>query len=309
MRQPATETRNDRGQEAVPQPVESPDGTTDSRAPATDVEDGSRSLAARLRTSDATAIAASVGLAVVGIAVWQVAVDQGLIREFLASSPQAVGGYLADALPDPFLWDQVRITMSEVALGFGIGASAGILAGLVLARVEFLRKVLNPYLSLLNALPRIALAPLFILWFGIGQASKVALVVSIVFFVLESNTRAAVRMVDPDLITMSRLMGASERQVFASVILPAIVPAVFGGLRLGVIYAFLMAVAGEMIAARGGIGAQLALSAGQFRTEAVMGLLLVVAVLALIINSIMTLFESRLLRWQSAGDAVNRIGA
>ncbi len=174
--------------------------------------------------------------------------------------------------------------------------------GLLLARYRLIGQAFDPYLTFVNAIPRVALAPLFLLWFGIRELSKVALAASIVFFVLEVITRSAVVMVDRDLLTIARLMGANSRQTFIRVVLPSIVPAIFGGFRLGIVYALLGAVLGEMLAAQSGLGQQLTLSAGLFRTDAVIGLMVVMGLLAAAINLAMTRIERRLLRWSEATD-------
>jgi NitT/TauT family transport system permease protein len=236
------------------------------------------------------------------LAGWQLSVDQGWINKLFVSTPSDVATFLWKSAISGELWTNMLVTFREALLGFLIGASLGVTVGLLLSHYHLAGQAVDPYLTFVNAIPRVALAPLFLLWFGLREASKFALAASIVFFVLEVITRSAVAMVDRDLVTIAKLMGANNRQTFVRVILPSIVPAIFGGIRLGIVYALLGAVLGEMLAAQSGLGQQLTLSAGLFQTNAVIGLLFVMGLLAATVATIMTWIERRLLRWRDSAD-------
>lgn len=240
-----------------------------------------------------------LAILVLFLIVWRQSVEWGLINKLFVSTPSEVGRYLWKSSISGSLGRHTIVTLREALLGFLLGASLGVMVGLLLARYRLIGHTVDPYLTFLNAIPRVALAPLFLLWFGLREASKVALAASIVFFVLEVVTRSAVAMVDRDLITIAHLMGANSRQTYVRVVLPSIVPALFGGFRLGVVYSVLGAVLGEMLAAQSGLGAQLTVSAGLFQTDAVIGLLFVMGLLATCINVIMTRVEKYLLRWNN----------
>lgn len=183
-------------------------------------------------------------------------------------------------------------------MGFAVGSLTGVLAGMLLSRFVTLRRIVGPLLTGINSLPRVALAPLFILWFGIGSASKVWLSISLVFFIVMISTEAGLNNVDKEYQVMGRVMGASERQVFTKVLMPGAMLNIFAGLKLGMVYSILAVVFGQMLAARNGLGQQLSFYAGTFRAEGVIGTLLVLGAFAMAINSGMELLERRLTRWQ-----------
>ncbi|MPZ30452.1 MAG: ABC transporter permease subunit [Rhodospirillales bacterium] len=235
------------------------------------------------------------------LGLWQWGVDARLIDPFFFSQPSAIGGFLTDEIRDGSIWPHVFVTLSETLVGFAIGAAAGVAAGIVRMQFPFAADVSNPFLTILNVLPRVALAPMFIIWFGVGEGSKVALAVSLVFFILMLNTEAGIRSLDRELILTMRALGATDRQLFWKVMLPGAVPAIFGGMRLGVVYALLAVVVGEMISARMGLGQRISFYAASFRAEGVLGTILVLAMIGLMLNFVVVRAESMLLKWK--GDA------
>jgi NitT/TauT family transport system permease protein len=238
---------------------------------------------------------------VVVLLSWEVAARNNWVDPYFVSSPSGVFDFAVEYVGDGLLWEHLSVTLQETFLGFIIGSSGGIAVGLLLARFTLLDRVLDPFLTVLNSLPRVALAPLFLLWFGLGMTSKVVLAVSLVFFILVINTRLGVRNVDPDLVTVGLLLGSKEHQLFRSVILPAALPAIFAGLRLGVIYSLLGAVVGEMIAAEAGIGQQLTYFSGTFQTDGVVAMLVLLALIAALLDGLTVLAERRVLGWQRRG--------
>ena len=153
-------------------------------------------------------------------------------------------------------------------------------------------------MTALNSLPRVALAPLFILWFGIGLTSKVVLAFSLVVFILLVNTHAGARNVDQDLVIITRLLGATRRQLTMKVILPASIPWIFAGLRLGLAYALIGAVVGEVIVAQAGLGFLIASAAGVFNTTGVFSALIILMLIAMLLSEVMKVAERKLLRWR-----------
>ena len=229
---------------------------------------------------------------------WQWAVTAGLIDPFFFSQPSAIWAFLVEEIRDGGIWPHVVVTLRETLAGFALGAAAGVAAGIVRMQFPFVAGVSDPFLTILNVLPRVALAPMFIIWFGVGEGSKVALAVSLVFFIMMLNTEAGIRSLDRELILTMRALGATDRQLFWKVMLPGAVPAIFGGMRLGVVYALLAVVVGEMISARMGLGQRIAFYAASFRAEGVLGTILVLATIGLALNFVVAQAESRLLRWK-----------
>lgn len=232
------------------------------------------------------------------VGLWEWAIRAKLIDPFFFSQPSAIGAFLVEEFRDGSIWAHVLVTLRETLAGFALGAAAGIAAGIVRMQFPFAAEVSNPFLTILNVLPRVALAPMFIIWFGVGEGSKVALAVSLVFFILMLNTEAGIKSLDRELILTMRALGATNRQLFWKVMLPGAVPSIFGGLRLGVVYALLAVVVGEMISARMGLGQRIAFYAASFRAEGVLGTILVLAMIGLALNFFVARAEALLLRWK-----------
>jgi NitT/TauT family transport system permease protein len=188
--------------------------------------------------------------------------------------------------------------MLAVVYTFVIGSALGTAFGLMLGLSKTLNDILGPFLAPINSIPRIALAPLFIAWFGLTITAKVVLGVSIVFFVLAENARSSVRSVDADLMTMARVVGLRRVALIWKVVLPSAVPTIFAGLRLAFTYSLLGVIASEMIAASSGVGQDIVLYSSSFQINTVFAILFELMVIAIIVNWLFTLSERRLLVWQ-----------
>lgn len=221
-----------------------------------------------------------------------------LIDPFWVSSPSKVFKYLYDVIADGSIFGHLSVTLYETFSGFFIGSILGIGLGFALGRREALAQVLDPYVVAFNGIPRIALAPLFIIWFGIGPTSKVILVVSVVFFLTFFNTFAGVKGVDAELKNILRIMGASERQILLKVTLPAIVPWITTGLKISLPYAIVAAVVGEFIAASKGLGYLINYNTSLFSTTGALGGILILALVVVVCNEAITRAEAYLLRWR-----------
>ncbi|WP_051792273.1 ABC transporter permease [Amycolatopsis jejuensis] len=240
-----------------------------------------------------------IGMLAVLLGVWQLLVDQGLLNENLYGSPIGVWQVLGDFLTTASTWTNTAATMQAVAVAFVVGSLLGIICGLLIGASSYGDRVIAPLLVPINSIPRIALAPLFIAWFGLTITAKVVLAASIIFFVLVENMRGAVRSIDPDIVTMAKVIGLKRLEYVRKVVLPSAVPALFAGLRLAVTYSLLGVIASEMIAARDGLGLQIVFYSTQFRINYVWALLLELLVIATIIAVVFGFAERRLLRWQS----------
>jgi NitT/TauT family transport system permease protein len=195
------------------------------------------------------------------------------------------------------LFYHAGITVIEAFTGFALGGLAGMAAGIVLGQSRTLADILDPFIMIFYSLPKIALAPLFVLWFGVGIDMKIILTASVVFFLVFLNTYTGVRNVSRELIAILRLMGASDRHVLTKVILPSAVSWVFAGLRLSVPYALIGAIVGELIAANQGLGYLLADASGQFNTAGVFAALLAIVLLALVLNFFVKILEKLVMPW------------
>ncbi|WP_239025264.1 ABC transporter permease [Rhodoligotrophos defluvii] len=247
--------------------------------------------------STPTMVVLQIILGVAFLAFWQWSSGR-LIDEFMVSTPLAVGGRLWGWVENGTIWMNIWATVHATLLGFLIGAVAGVIGGVWLGLSPFLSRLLNPYIWAFNALPKVALAPLFLLWFGLGIESKIALAAVLVVFLVFVNTFSGVREVDPDLTDCLLLMGATKSQILTRVVLPSATSWIFVGLRTAVPYALIGAIIGELIAANRGLGYLVQLAGSEFDTAGVFAALLVIAVLAVAFNEAVNVLQRRLERWK-----------
>jgi len=233
------------------------------------------------------------------LAFWELSSGR-LIDPFWVSSPSLVFSYLYGVISDGSIFAHLAFTLYETFTGFFIGAVFGIGFGFALGRRETLAQILDPYIVAFNGIPRIALAPLFIIWFGIGPTSKIILVVIVVFFLTFFNPYAGVTGVDAELNKILRIMGASERQILLKITVPSIVPWIPTGLKISVPYAIVGAVVGEFIAASKGLGYLINYNTSLFSTTGALGGILVLALVVVLCNEVINRAESYLLRWRPA---------
>jgi NitT/TauT family transport system permease protein len=239
-------------------------------------------------------------VAVIGtfLAIWQGSVSLGLVDAFWVSSPVLVVKELWQQIASGDLVLNVGITVFEALIAFVVSSVLGIAAGLMLARSPFWDEALAPLVLALNSLPRVALAPLIILWFGIGIVAKVVTAFTLVFFILLVNTLGGAKNVDTDILTIAQLMGASRRDILWKVTLPSALPWIFAGLNIGLTYALLGVIVAEILASNQGIGYVIASGAANFNTAAVFAGLVTLAVVAWLFSAVMRKLEARLLRWK-----------
>ena len=235
------------------------------------------------------------------LAAWQAASGR-LIDPFWISSPDKVGAFLWQLIRDGSIWGHLSVTLYETATGFVIGAAAGIATGFLLAPQRTLAQILDPYIVAFNGIPRIALAPLFIIWFGIGPNSKVVLVVTVVFFLTFFNTYSGVRGVEHEYVNVLRIMGASPRQILWKVTVPATVPWITTGLKISVPYAIVGAIVGEFIAASRGLGYLINYYTGLFSTTGALAGIIIVALIVVLSSEAINWAEAYLLRWRPTAE-------
>lgn len=231
------------------------------------------------------------------LAFWEFASGR-LVDKLFISSPSAVFTRLGKWIMDGTLVNHLSITLYATFWGFLIGSVVGFTLGLLFGRFKALADVLDPYITALYSIPKIALAPLFIIWFGIGVESKIAVSASIVFFVVFLNTYAGVRDVNPLYIHAIRIMGGSQWHVLRAVIMPSATSWVITGLKVSVPYALVGTVIGEFMSANRGIGFIISQATGLFDTTSVFSGLIVLAIVGAIFNDGLGRLEAWLLRWR-----------
>jgi NitT/TauT family transport system permease protein len=233
---------------------------------------------------------------------WELAARAKVVDPFFFGQPSKIVDQLktwiehgTDAGP---LSQQIFVTLEEAALGFVIGVVLGVVCGIALGRVQLLADIFSPYIKVMNSIPRIVLGSIFILWLGLGLASKVALAVVLVFFAVFFNAFQGAREVDRNLVANARILGASRRQVTRYVVLPSAMTWIIASMHVAFGFALIGAIVGEFLGAQHGLGLLISQSQGTFNADGVFAAMLIIAVVALAAEGLITLLERRLLAWR-----------
>jgi NitT/TauT family transport system permease protein len=240
-----------------------------------------------------------VAVGIIALSLWQGLVAVKVLDPFFVSRPTDIVGRMATWIASGFLWRHLATTLEESLLGLLIGAATGISCGFSLARSPILARIFDPYIKMLNAVPRVVLAPLFLLWFGLGIWSKVALAVTLVFFVMFFSTYQGVRDADRVLIDNVRMLGATERQLVRHVLIPSALTWIFSSLQTSLGFAMVGAVVGEYLGATRGLGYVISQAEGTFDTTGVFAGMTVLGIVVVIVSTGVTRLERWLLRWKA----------
>ncbi len=235
--------------------------------------------------------------------LWEIASGKW-IEPFLISSPSRILVSMVAGFQSGDLIQHSWVTVQEIAIGFPVGVILGIALGYAFGRSQLLAEIFEPIIIALNGIPRTALAPLFIVWLGIGIWSKVGVVFLLTFFLNFFNTYAGMRQMDQEYIDLARLMGAGRWKLTFKVILPAISPYVFTGIRTSIPFSVIGAIVGEFVAATEGVGYFIRQAAGLFRTADVFVGIIVLMLMVIAMDKVAELIERRALQWQSRTDHV-----
>lgn len=249
-----------------------------------------------------------VVLAGVALSFWEWGGQTGRLNPLFFSYPSAIWQAWVDGVQGTLLTMDARYTLSAVFIGFVTASIVGIASAFFLSQVPYLRRVLNPFINALNSLPRVALAPLFVMWFGIGLFSHVVMAASLTFFVVFANTMAGIESIDQDHLLLARLQGATNWQTFRLFIVPSALPSIFVGLELGFIFGMLGTVSGEMIVGEHGFGVRLQRDAGIFNTKGYFATLFTLVLISAVLTGLFQVMKRRLIRWQTL-HLVNRGGS
>ncbi|MGW1562830.1 ABC transporter permease [Streptomyces sp. NPDC002144] len=262
----------------------------------------SRARAARRRRIVVTATRVLLLVAFLGL--WEVFSRAKVIDPFNFSMPSKIWDqiwtWVTHGTALGSLGEQIWYTLYEALLGWVLGVIAGVVLGIALGRIRFLADVLGPYIKVLNSMPRIILAPIFLIWFGLGPASKVASAVVLVFFPVFFNAFQGAREVDRNLVANARILGASDRRVTLQVVIPSATAWIFTSLHVSFGFALIGAIVGEYIGATKGIGLLVAQSQNTFNAAGVYAAMVILAVVALAAEGLLTFVERRVFRWKPA---------
>jgi NitT/TauT family transport system permease protein len=269
-------------------------GTSDA-----EIEAAARTAAARRRHA---VLAWRIGILAVLLAAWEICARTGVIDSFFYSYPSAIGLRLwelvTEGTDEASLWYHLWITMEEALIGFAFGSVFGVILGVALGRNKMASDIFSVYIKVLNAIPRVVLAPIFILLFGFGLWSKVALSFVMVFFVVFSNAFQGVREADRAMIANAQILGASKWGVTRHVIVPSAMSWIFASLHISFGFAIVGAIVGEFIGARYGIGFIIQTARGVHDTAEMYAAIVIIVIVVLAAEWLMTMVENRLARWR-----------
>ena len=236
-------------------------------------------------------------LLLVAFLAWHVLTATSVLPSFFFGRPLVVLGRVWDWFSSGKIYPHLGVTLVETVLAFAIGTLLGVAAGLWLGLSPTAAALLDPYIKAANAMPRVILAPIFAVWFGLGIASKVALGITLVFFIVFFNVFQGVREVSPVVLASVRMLGATRRQLLRHVYLPSATSWVFSSLHTSVGMAFVGAVVGEYLGSAAGVGYLILQAEGTFDVNSVFAGILVLTAFALLLDVVVTLAEKRLLVW------------
>jgi NitT/TauT family transport system permease protein len=235
---------------------------------------------------------------------WEIAARTTLIDEFFFSRPSAIYErlveWIVEGTSEGPLWFHLWVTMEEALIGFATGSVAGIVVGIALGRNRMLADIFSIYIKVINSIPRVVLAPIFIMIFGLGLASKVALAFVMVFFVVFANAFQGVREADRNLMANAQILGAKGWQLTRSVVIPSAMSWIFASLHVSFGFAIVGAIVGEFVGARHGIGLLINIAKGSFDAAGMYAAIVIIMVVALAAEYLMTWVEDRLAKWRPA---------
>jgi NitT/TauT family transport system permease protein len=252
-------------------------------------------------------LALQILVAVVGVTLWYVLTTYPifgkiLLPPFFFSNPVDVAKQIVDWFVSGVIWKHLWVTLDEAMLAFVIGSIGGVLVGFWFARQPRTAAVFDPYVKMTNALPRVVLAPIFTLWFGLGIWSKVVLGVTLVFFIVFFNVYQGVKEVSGTVLANARMLGMSERQLMRHVYWPSALSWMFSSLHTSVGFAVVGAVVGEYLGSAAGLGYLIQQAEGVFDVAGVFAGMFVLAAFVILIDAVVSLVEKRLLVWRPVVD-------
>ncbi|AOJ70506.1 MULTISPECIES: ABC transporter permease [Burkholderia] len=270
----------------------------------TSLEDEERAAQNRLRRRRQLIVGLRIAVLVAVLGGWEIAARLKWIDPFFFSMPSLIVAQIQDWFVNgtsqgPLLL-QVWVTLEETIAGFLIGSVAGIFCGIVLGRNKLLADVFGLYIQIANSIPRVVLGSIFVIALGLGMASKIALAVVMVFFVVFGNAFQGVREADRYLIANAQILGASRRQITTSVVIPSALSWILASLHVSFGFALVGAVVGEFLGSKQGIGLLISTAQGAFNASGVFAAMIVLAVVALAADFLLTRLEKRLLKWRPA---------
>ncbi len=257
---------------------------------------------ARIKARRTLVITLRIAILVAVLGFWEIGAETGFIDPFFFASPSGIADqiwiWITEGTSQGPLWTQIVVTLEETVLGFIIGAVGGVVCGILLGRNKLLADVFSIYIKIANSIPRVVLGSIFIIALGLGMPSKVALAVVMVFFVVFANAFQGVREADRAMIANAQILGASPLKITTTVIIPSAMSWILASLHVSFGFALVGAVVGEFLGAKQGVGLLIATAQGAFNANGVFAAMIILAVLALVMEFLITLVENRLVKWR-----------
>ncbi len=229
--------------------------------------------------------------------IWETLINLLEIQETILPTPSRIGEALVMQFQNAYFWQNAWVTTKEALYGFFFATLFAIIVGTFVSQIKIVEKTVMPYLVGFQAIPKVALAPIFIIWFGFGQTSKVVMAATIAFFPILINIIEGLKSADSDRIRMLRVFGATRYQIFRKVQVPSAMPFFFAGLDVGILLAILGAVVGEFLGSQEGLGNMVLVSQYNFETPTMFAILIVLSLMGIFAHIIVRAFQKKFAFW------------
>jgi NitT/TauT family transport system permease protein len=229
--------------------------------------------------------------------IWETLINRLEIQETILPTPSRIGEALVMQFQNAYFWQNAWVTTKEALYGFFFATLFAIIVGTFVSQIKIVEKTVMPYLVGFQAIPKVALAPIFIIWFGFGQTSKVVMAATIAFFPILINIIEGLKSADSDRIRMLRVFGATRYQIFRKVQVPSAMPFFFAGLDVGILLAILGAVVGEFLGSQEGLGNMVLVSQYNFETPTMFAILIVLSLMGIFAHIIVRAFQKKFAFW------------
>lgn len=241
---------------------------------------------------------------VILVSAWEVLVGVFDTPAYILPPPSDIYATLSGQLQSPNFYKNLRVTSTEILAGYGLGATFAFIMAIGVVQSRLVEKTIFPYVVALQAVPKVALAPLFVIWFGFGMQSKIVVAALVSFFPILVNTIDGLRSANPDLLELLRSLGASKRQVFMKVKLPNSMPFVFAGLDIGIVFAVIGAVVGEFVGAKAGLGFQMLQYIYNFDISGLFAIIIVLSGMGLFGHLVVRALQRRFAGWATPNHVI-----
>ncbi|MCR6030501.1 ABC transporter permease subunit [Nocardioides sp. zg-579] len=241
---------------------------------------------------------------VVVVLAWEYGTKILDVKEYVLPPPSTILEALRNQLSSDMFWTHFWVTTQEAMIGFAIGASAAMVLGTAISQISLVEKTLMPYIVAFQTVPKVALAPLFVVWFGFGLTSKIVMAAVISFFPMLINVIEGIRSADADRIQMLKVFGAGRWQIFRKVQMPSAMPFIFAGIDIGIVFAILGAVVGEFIGAQEGLGYLLLQTNYNFDIPGMFAVLVVLSLMGLFAHAVVRIIQRRVTFWAEANRVI-----